>query len=149
MAVGPPVDGHGGSGEGCGHVAEERVDGLLLALDVAEGLFDAAEAGLELVERVVEGLDLAGELVGSCCSGVLLALSCCCRPSTVTDILLTESAVCWTRSLRTPMRSSLDCWRRATASCSCWTWVWSWTMSLLTAKAGEAREEKSSEGGGG
>ena len=40
----------------------------------------------------------------------------------------------------TPMRSSLDCWRRATASWSCWIWVCSCTMSLLTAKAGEGQK---------
>ena len=59
---------------------------------------------------------------------------------TVSDILLTESAFCWTRSLRTPMRSSLDCWSLATASWRSWIWVWSWTMSLLTAaRAGTGR----------
>jgi hypothetical protein len=47
------------------------------------------------------------------------------RPATTTDILLTESAFCWTRSFITPMRSSLACCRRATASRSCCICAWS------------------------
>src|SRR5271167_1794842 len=58
--------------------------------------------------------------------------------SRLVAILLMESALCWTRSFMTPMRSSLDCCSFVTASCRSCICVWSWTMSLLTAKAGAA-----------
>ncbi len=61
-----------------------------------------------------------------------------CSPCTVTLIRFTLSAVCCTRSFITPMRSSLLCCSRATASCNCWICVCSCTMSLLTANAGVA-----------
>ena len=50
-----------------GEIAEQCVGGLLLALDVAERLFDARQAGLQLIDRVIEGLDLGGD-------GILLVL---------------------------------------------------------------------------
>ena len=48
------------TGRGGRHAGAHR---LLLVLDILGQLFKTAETGFELVERVVEGLDLAGDLI--------------------------------------------------------------------------------------
>jgi hypothetical protein len=46
-----------------GEILQGGVDRLLLVLDGFHGFFQVVEACLDLVERVAEGLHLAGELV--------------------------------------------------------------------------------------
>ena len=60
-----------GGGVG-GEVLQGGVDGLLLVLHGFHSFFQVVKAGLDLVERVVEGLHLAGELVELGVGGVVL-----------------------------------------------------------------------------
>ena len=55
--------------------------GLLLALDVLHEFFEAVEAGLHLVERVIHGLDLAGDLIDLAVLCSCWAFISCCRVS--------------------------------------------------------------------
>src|SRR6266700_7870692 len=64
------VGGVGGGccagGRGCagwGHVLHVGAHRLLLTLNVLHQLLETGEAGLHLVERIVHGLNLAGDLV--------------------------------------------------------------------------------------
>jgi hypothetical protein len=55
-----------------GEILQGGVDGLLLVLDGLHGFFQVVEACLDLVERVAEGLHLAGELVELGAGGIVL-----------------------------------------------------------------------------
>ncbi len=54
--------------------AERGVGGLFLVLNGGERLLHAGHASLELVDGVVEGLDLAGDLLVAGADGILLVL---------------------------------------------------------------------------